>query len=66
MTGSCAVLVSKSSASWTWLIPILLGHGTVVSAFGAASYLKLSHDRVFRTPWLNRVFLNVIGFLDCG
>ncbi|OPZ07498.1 MAG: Rubredoxin-NAD(+) reductase [candidate division BRC1 bacterium ADurb.BinA292] len=60
-TGLMAVLVYLNLSPW-WLIPALLLHGTVVSTFGAASH-ELSHERVFRTGWLNRLFLNVVCFL---
>lgn len=61
LTGSLVVLVSLKLA-WYWILPALMVHGTVVSTFGAACH-ELSHERVFATRWLNRLFLNVFSFL---
>lgn len=61
LTGACSVYVALNFA-WYWLIPVLWMHGTVISTLGAASH-ELSHERVFKDAWLNRLFLNLFGFL---
>jgi fatty acid desaturase/rubredoxin len=60
-SGAFAVFV-QHALPWPWLIPALLLHGTFC-AFMSNAVHEFVHGTVFRTPWLNAVFLNLFSFL---
>lgn len=60
-TGSAA-LYAQQHLPWLWLAPALLVHGTFC-AFMSNAVHEFVHGTVFRTPWLNRLFLCIFGFL---
>jgi len=43
--------------SWWWLLAALFLHGTVASFFKGTSVHELGHGTVFKTQWLNQLFL---------
>ena len=49
---------------WPWPVVVLLVflHGTV-AAFMINGVHELGHQTVFRSPWLNRLFLRILAFL---
>jgi len=53
-----------AAAWWPWwtLLPILLAHGSLY-AFLANGFHELTHGTVFKTRWLNGVFLWIFSFL---
>ncbi|WOO39766.1 FAD-dependent oxidoreductase [Rubellicoccus peritrichatus] len=61
MSGGLAVFVSLNYA-WFWLIPVLFVHGTFCSNMNAGVH-ELIHERVFKTPWMNRAALSIISFM---
>ena len=61
LTGTGIVLLT-SRAAW-WVIAVLLfAHGTIFN-FMVNGFHELSHGTVFRTRWLNELFLRVFSFL---
>lgn len=49
--------------AWYWVIPCLLAYGSAYNMLGAGVH-ELIHERVFKTPWLNRFFLVIFGFFS--
>ena len=50
---------------WPLLVPALFAHGTVYTFFGASgSGHELSHRTVFKSKWLNELFIVVTAFLS--
>lgn len=47
---------------WWWLLPALFLHGTV-SAFHINAVHELVHGTVFRSGWLNQLFVHLFAFL---
>ena len=65
-TGSL-VFVSWSMEIWLLFFAALFFHGTVASFFSGTAPHELGHGTVFRTPWLNKMFLylfSLIGWWD--
>lgn len=62
VTGFTAYYVFTHFA-WYWMIPALLLHGLVVTNLSAGVH-ELVHERVFKSGWLNHVFLYMISFLN--
>ncbi len=60
LSGTTAVVI-WATQPWYWLIPALLVHGVVHRMLSAGCH-ELSHERVFRTPALNRFFRALLGF----
>lgn len=60
-TGSLA-FYAQAHWHWLFLIPILFLHGTVF-AFMINAVHELGHGTVFRTRWLNEVFVHIFAFL---
>ena len=61
MTGSAAIVSATTGPPWVTLLLLFL-HGTVGS-FMINAVHELVHRSVFRTPWLNSVFLRIYAFL---
>ena len=61
-TGAVVVLVHRH-LSWPWLIPALFVHGTVFRTLQHARH-ELSHRTVFRSRFLNELFLRLFSFLQ--
>ena len=61
-TGAVVVLAFAYLPWWT-LIPLLFLHGTVY-AFLNPGVHELSHKTVFKTRWLNEVFVRIYSFLS--
>ncbi|MCF7817095.1 MAG: fatty acid desaturase [Kiritimatiellales bacterium] len=61
LTGALTFWV-KRNLGWPWLVPALFIHGTVY-AFLINAVHELSHGTVFRTKWLNSLFLHIFAFL---
>ena len=47
--------------AWPWLIPTLLIHGSIF-AFLINAVHELSHGTVFKTKWLNTLFIHIFAF----
>lgn len=62
-TGSLVYLAWYHSA-WVWLLAALFVHGIVSSFFSGTAPHELGHGTVFKTPWLNRLFLYVFSFIS--
>jgi len=63
-TGIGAYLVYRS-LPWPLVIPAVLIHGTVYTFFGASgSGHELSHRTVFKSRWLNELFIAITGFMS--
>ncbi len=56
LTGSL-VFWAWSTASWPLFAVALFAHGTVASFFAGIAPHELGHGTVFKTRWLNRLFL---------
>ena len=56
LTGSL-VYISWAEGQWLLFLAALFAHGTVASFFRGTSVHELGHGTVFRTKWLNDVFL---------
>ena len=50
--------VMFNSGQWFWFFVALFLHGTVASFFTAPNH-ELCHRTVFKTPWLNEMFLRL-------
>ena len=61
-TGAVVVLVHRH-LSWPWLIPALFVHGTVFRTLQHSRH-ELSHRTVFRSRFLNELFLRLFSFLQ--
>ena len=61
-TGTAVVLTHRD-LSWPWLIPALFLHGTVFRTLQHARH-ELSHRTVFRSRFLNELFLRLVSFLQ--
>jgi len=63
MVFSASLAVYVQQQFWWWLlIPALLLHGTICAFMTNAEH-ELVHGTVFRTSWLNGLFLRLFGFL---
>lgn len=68
-TGTLAFIAFRKTTpeTWYWTVPLLLValfcHGTVCSFFGGTACHELGHFTVFKTKFLNTIFLNIFGFL---
>ncbi len=49
---------------WWWLIAAMAAHGVVSSFFVGVAPHELGHGTVFKTPWLNKVFLYGFSFIS--
>ena len=61
------VYLSWLQSFWLGFVMALFAHGTVASFFSATAPHELGHGTVFRTKWLNQVFLylfSLIGWWD--
>ena len=63
ITAICVFLAWQSHAWFLFLIA-LFAHGTVASFFSGIAPHELGHGTVFRSRWLNRVFLYPISVLS--
>ena len=61
VTGASAFLFFQQEIWWAFAVALFL-HGTVGSFFTAPHH-ELCHATVFRTRWLNELFLRVFSFL---
>ena len=61
-TGTVVVLVHRH-LSWPWPIPALFLHGTVFRTLQHSRH-ELSHRTVFRSRFLNELFLRLFSFLQ--
>jgi fatty acid desaturase/rubredoxin len=61
MTAASAVMAWQQ-ASWGWLLVALYAHGTVC-AFMINAVHELVHGTVFRTRWLNQLFVHFFAFV---
>ena len=52
-----------TQALWVGLGLALFAHGTIASFFPVSPVHELGHGTVFKTPWLNAVFLRVFSLL---
>lgn len=59
---ACAVLYSAAHWAWYATIGLLFLHGTCY-AFMINGVHELGHDTVFKTRWLNTVFVHVLAFM---
>ncbi len=62
VTGTAAVLSAQHLPWWSTAL-ILFAHGTFW-AFLLNGFHELTHGTVFRSPWLNKLFLNIFSFLS--
>ena len=53
-----------SQAMWLAFVVTLWLHGTVASFFSGVAPHELGHGTVFRTPWLNKVFLHLFSLIS--
>ncbi len=66
MATGTACLMLFNASQWLWFFIALFLHGTVASFFTAPNH-ELCHRTVFKTPWLNEIFLRlfcVFGWLN--
>jgi fatty acid desaturase len=59
---SAAAFYTLANLHWLWLLPVLFLHGTVY-AFLLNGFHELCHGTVFKSKWLNTLFLNVFSFM---
>jgi len=59
-SGFASFYVFKNLA-WPWLVPMLLIHGSIF-AFLINAVHELSHGTVFKTKWLNTIFIHIFAF----
>lgn len=62
-TASC-VYWSWSEQNWWLMVLAMWLHGTVSSFFNGTAPHELGHGTVFKTPWLNRVFLYLFSTIS--
>ena len=53
------VILCWSQQLWVWFALALFAHGTIGTFFRGLATHELSHKTVFRTKWLNKLFLYV-------
>ena len=53
-----------SEKMWLFFALSLFAHGTVASFFGGAALHELGHGTVFRTKWLNKLFLYLLSIFS--
>ncbi len=63
LTGSL-VYLSWTLQWWWWLVVTMVLHGVVSSFFVGVAPHELGHGTVFKTPWLNKVFLYLFSFIS--
>lgn len=63
LTGTL-VYLSWAQQAWVAFIIALFLHGTVASFFSGTAPHELGHGTVFRTKWLNKVFLYLFSLLS--
>jgi fatty acid desaturase len=69
ITGSLSffLFTTLHQDNWFYGLPLLLvalfAHGTVGSFFAGTAVHELSHKTVFKTKWINELFLHLYGFL---
>jgi fatty acid desaturase len=58
------VTICFVNAWWWWMPAALFLHGSVASFFHGTSVHELGHATVFKTPWLNKLFLYAFSTLS--
>jgi rubredoxin-NAD+ reductase len=61
LTGLVTILVGFTCPIYLFFLCLLI-HGAIVNCMVAGEH-ELVHERVFKTPFLNRLFVNIVSFL---
>jgi len=64
LLSSSLVYLCFLNSLWLWIIPALFFHGTIASFFKGTSVHELGHGTVFKTAWLNNLFLYAFSTLS--
>ena len=59
-----ATYIAWTNSAWVLFFVALFAHGTIASFFRGISVHELGHGTVFRTKWLNRLFLYFFSLIS--